>query len=83
MDEEKANGGEDGEELEEEEEEDETGTEDEAEPRRSLQFSESLPLKTFAVCAAHDWGGGGGRERTWWCHHSFFYDAALWASLMV
>lgn len=50
MDEEKADGGEDGEELEEEEEEEEeTGTDDDAEPRRSLQFSESLPLKTFAV----------------------------------
>lgn len=81
MDEEKADGGEDGEELEEEEEEEETGTDDDAEPRRSLQFSESLPL-TFAVCAAHDWGGGY-RERTWWCHHSFFYDAASWVSLMV
>lgn len=83
MDEEKADGGEDGEELEEEEEEEEeTGTDDDAEPRRSLQFSESLPLKTFAVCAAHDWGGGY-RERTWWCHTSLFYDAASWASLMV
>lgn len=79
MDKENADGGEDGEELEEEEEEEEeTG----ADPRRSLQFSELLPLKTFAVCAAHDWEGGC-REKTWWCRHSFFYTAASWAGLMV
>lgn len=47
MDEEKVDAGEDGEELEEEEEE-ETGTDEDADPRRSLQFSESLPLGTFA-----------------------------------
>lgn len=40
-------GGEDGEELEEEEEVEDTGTDEEADPRRSLQFSESLPLETF------------------------------------
>lgn len=41
-------GGEDGEELEEEEEEEETGMDEDADPRRSLQFSELLPLETFA-----------------------------------
>lgn len=54
MDEEKVDGGEDGEELEEEVEE-ETGTDEDADPRRSLQFSESLPLETFADWTAHDW----------------------------
>lgn len=48
MDEEKVDGGEEGEEGEEEEEE-ETGTDEDVDPRLSLQFSELLPLYTFPV----------------------------------
>lgn len=56
---EEVDGGEDGEALEEEEEEEEeeTGTDEDADTRRSLQFSESLPLEPLADWAAHDWGG--------------------------
>lgn len=52
MDEEKVDGGEGGEE--EGEEEEATGTDVGVDPRLSLQFSESLPLYTFPVWAAHD-----------------------------
>lgn len=46
---EEVDGGEDGEALEEEEEEEEeTGTDEDANTRRSLQFSESLPLEPLA-----------------------------------
>lgn len=55
-------GGEDVEELQEEEAEEKTGTEEEADPRRSLQFSESLPLETFAGLE------GGNRGKTRWHH---------------
>lgn len=44
-------GGEDGED---EDEEEETGWDEDADPRLSLQFSESLPFATFPVRAAQD-----------------------------
>lgn len=58
VDKEKVDGVDDGEGLDEEEEEEERGTDEDADPCRSLQFSESLPLGTFADGAAHDWGVG-------------------------
>lgn len=54
MEEEKADGGEEEEEEEEEEEQEETGTDEDVDPRLSLQFSESLPLCTLPVWTAHD-----------------------------
>ncbi len=59
VDEEEADGGEEGEE--EEEDEEEAGRDDDVDPRLSLQFSESLPLYTFPVWAAHE----GDRETVW------------------
>lgn len=52
VDEEKADGGEEGEDEDEDEdegEEEDPGRDEDADPRLSLQFSESLPLLTFPV----------------------------------
>ncbi len=48
-DEEKVDGGEEGEDEDEEEEEEEEETGRDEDPRLSLQFSESLPFNTFPV----------------------------------